>query len=213
MGQQRGTPKRSGRQAIGGSAGLLNSHPPEITSSFALRKRFRFIADADCTDVSITRDNVVALFGMGYHSVAANGIYRMIDSYRVLNVTIRHVPAFGSSSTVALEWAGLSARSVRYQDTSMGISPAMISSSPPEGTLCSFWSSVAADESLFTLTCPDESVVDLTLDLVLVDGLGVFYTAVSNLTDAAFSIKPLDSLISGTAGHLQPQGYKYTFQN
>jgi hypothetical protein len=210
VGSRRGTPKRLSRQAIGRSFGPSRDQLPEITSSFTLKKRFRYIADQDVNDLSITRDMMVALFGIGYHSaLPSNGLYRLIDSYKVLNVTIRSLPVIGTSSTVVLEWRGTQAKDVRHQDTSMGINPALISSSPPAGTACSFWSSVAGNEVLFTISCPSDSVVDLTVDLVLTDGLGAFYGTVGTATDSAFSVKPLDSIIGTSAGHLQPQGYKY----
>jgi hypothetical protein len=167
------------------------------------------VADAAQTDISIDFTCVRELFGIAYHSaLPSNGFYRMIDAFRIDSVELFASPAMGTSNTVALDWAGTNTgRSTRVSDTSLGINPAHIRTTPPEGSAASWWQNTSGSTVLFKITIPSGGVLDLTLDLVLVDTGGQFITVTSTVTDGNFVIKPLDTVNNSYQGHLVPVGY------
>jgi hypothetical protein len=181
---------------------------PRIGASIQFSKTFRFVADA-AVNQAIDFTCVRELIGMGYHSaLPANGIYRLIDAFRIKRVELFAIGAIGTSQTVALDWASSNTgRSTRVSDTSLGMAPAHVSTVPPANTASAFWQNTNGSVALFTLAVPSGAVVDLTLDIVLVDTAGAFITSTNTVTDGSFYIKPLDTVMNSYQGHLVPSSY------
>jgi len=181
---------------------------PRIGASIQFTKTFRFVADA-AVNQGIDLTCIRELLGIGYHSaLPANGMYRLIDAFRIKRVEAFSIGALGSSQTVALDWASSNTgRSTRVSDTSLGMAPAHISTVPPANSAPAFWQNTNGSVAMFTLTVPSGAVVDVTLDIVLVDTAGAFLTSTNTVTDSYFYIKPLDTVMNSYQGHLVPQGY------
>jgi len=80
--------------------------------------------------------------------------------------------ALGSAPTsVSCEWVGSNAPSVFVSDTSMGVLPAKISTSPPADLSDRWWSMNGQDEGdpLFALTFPADTIIDIDVDCRLVE--------------------------------------------
>jgi hypothetical protein len=202
VGKGRGTPKRSSRLVIGGA---FNS----ITASFKVRKTFRFVA-SNAFDGEINVLSIRDLVGIGYHSaVPANGLYRLIDQFRIQRLRLMYVnPASATPGTVSVNWvSGTYSESNLVSATSVGIEPAVVDMPPPRNAAASFWCGTS-NFALFQLVVPAQTIVELTLDLVLVDREGEFITVIGTVSDSYFYIKPLDSILNSSAGVLSPQGYK-----
>jgi hypothetical protein len=182
---------------------------PAVNASFTLHKRFRFMADAAVTDISIDLTCIRELFGLAYHSaLPSNGMYRLIDAFRIRSVDVYSIPAMGTSSTVALDWASSnSSRSNRISDTSLGVQPAHVHASPPPNSAPSFWQNSSGSTVMFKVTVPSGGILDLSLDLVFVDTGGQFLAVTNTVTDGSLYIKPLDSVLSSYQGHLLPVSY------
>ncbi len=202
VGRKRGTPKRlGGRQIIGGAL-------PQLNASLKLTRTFRFLADADVNrDINVF--HVKNLLGIGYHSaIPANGIYRLIDNFRLRRVRLYYAnPGSAVPVTVALDWiSGTYAESNRMSATSLGVVPAELIASPPAQSTAAFWCG-GTDLALFHIQVPQNTIVEITVQFVLVDNTGSFVTTVNTVVDASFYVKPLDSTLGSTAGNLQPLGY------
>jgi len=105
----------------------------------------------------------------------------LYSSVKLRHVSIWSTPVMGSSPTAqmvtcGLEWQGLRGPATLISDTGNAFSPAHVSSKPPKDSEAQFWSQVASSttvryEVLFYITCPKESIVDVTVSYVEANGL------------------------------------------
>jgi hypothetical protein len=193
------------------SSKINNEKLAMIQPTITFSKTFRFVAGS-AVNTTITSDMMKCLLA---HSTAANSIDLMIDSYRINNVSMKFLPAIGTSSSLTLEWeGGQYSRSIQKSDTSLGIHPAVIQSGPPRGSGASFWfSQASATANLFKITCPSGTVIDVNLSIGLVEGAFVTTAPTTALTSHVAYVKYLDGVVGGAAGVCVPQGYAYTFAN
>jgi len=198
---------RARRRVVGG--GLMSGALRQLQSSIVVSKTFRFIADA-AVDTDINKYHIRWLLISSYHTaLPSNGAYRLIDSFRIKSLRVEAQGAAGAAPlTVSADWySAANGKSSQEAATSLGVIPARLTTSPPFMSNASFWQ-LGTDQALFRLVCPQYSVVDLALDIVLVDSTGEFVSTISTVTDALVYCKYLDSTIGSSAGHLAPQGYK-----
>jgi len=199
--------KRTRRQNVGRGfrAGALK----QLQSSITVSKTFRFIADA-AVDADINKYHIRWLLISSYHTaLPSNGAYRLIDSFRIKSLRVEAQGAAGATPlTVSVDWySANNGRSSQEAATSLGVIPARLTTRPPQLSNASFWQ-LGTDQALFHLVCPQYSVVDLALDIVLCDATGEFVSTINTVADALVYCKYLDSTIGSSAGHLAPQGYK-----
>jgi hypothetical protein len=180
-----------------------------LTASLAFTKKFRFIASGSATDVGISPTCIRQLFGMTAGG-ADTSYYPWIDAFRISSVTMTAIGAVGTPVTVALEWTGTAnTRSVRSEDVSMGIQSARLSSSPPANSQASFWQAADSATSLFTMSGPTGTVVDLVLQLVLYDDVLPMVVLTTAGGILYFSVKNLDAVLGTSTGLFVPVGYKH----
>jgi hypothetical protein len=201
------------RQANGGvgarsmqqSLGVL----PQVKNSLTMNLTVRFIADgAVATDIN--KYHIRNLLGMGYHSAILDGMYRLIDSYKIQRIRVcAAAVASVSPVTVSIDWYGTTnGKSVQQSATSMGICPAVLVTQPPANSLAAMWQ-LGTNVALFRMVCPQYAVVDMTMNVVLVDSnAGEFLTSTNTASDAILTCKYLDSVLGSSTGHLVPQGYQ-----
>ncbi len=80
-------------------------------------------------------------------------------------------------ASASIEWAGGNQPHVIHSDTSMGIEPIYIDTKPPKNSSAGWWKQQSGTDvatTIFILTAPIGSVVDITLDLRMVDGTEAF---------------------------------------
>lgn len=150
-------------------AGRGPANPPPFSSNIRTTHKYRFLSNAAFG----TTINSVGCFGaagaMG--TVVNSTVALCYESLRLLKVEVWSPPASqGASATVAVEWLSTNSPSIEVSDTTMSVSHnAHISTRPPIGSLASFWQNIDTAFQLFTLTCPINSIIDVTLELLQVD--------------------------------------------
>ncbi len=138
---------------------------------------------------------------------------------RILNaVRLRRIQVWAANSsastarTLAVEFttnanAGMGDDSKVFSDTALGVTDiAHVDCRPPKNAYASFWHSVAsgaANNELFNITCPTQSIVDVTFDVALIDDEAVNFVnrVVAAATVGTLYTSPLDaSNAGGTPG-------------
>jgi hypothetical protein len=136
-------------------------------------------------------------------ATAATTTARVLAAIKLKKILVWGQPsALGAAAaTVGVEWKGLHSNNTLHSDTSSGIQPAFVSTTPPKGGDPSFWwDSASTDTVLFALTAPVGATIDIIAQVRLFDNesaavsgpgttgatLGKFYgTSVNGLGTAA----------------------------
>jgi hypothetical protein len=132
---------------------------------------FQFQAASAATELAITRQNVLSLIMVAVTAVLG---YSVIGAARIKKVRIwSPIIAAFTPQTVQLEWnGGLYAPSAIHSAISEGLFPAKVETKPPKMSSPDLWSLTGASnstETLFTVTCPAGSVIQLSLAVRLMD--------------------------------------------
>lgn len=194
---QRG--KRGAKNRRNNSRGGLLSHPPQLDSTVLRRNtRMRFVATS-AVALGVSFQNLLDTYLVG---TAATTLADVFQTVRVVSVEAWAVPALGTSTTIAVEFAGTTAGAIGDQDihsdTSMGIQPAHVLARPMRTSLAADFQLSSAAVA-FTLRGPTAMVVDVTLDFV--GQFGVAVAAQNNgvaLTAGAFYLRGLDGVALAT---------------
>jgi len=155
---------------LGGGGRRSSLQPPPFTPTMGLSHKFRFVNGGSAGTFGITRKNLLNLVVVANSTTTT---VRLFEAIRLKNVEVWGSPsALGSApTTIQIEWLGENSPSTVVSDTSMGVRPAHVSSSPPPSSSNRWWSISAMSESdvLFNLTLPTECVVDVTTELRFVE--------------------------------------------
>jgi len=151
------------------------NHIPMFKSNIPVSHTFRFLATSNF-NANISTGNVGAVPGVVCYVLNTTG-REIIETFKIKRVKIwSPPPSIGGSATCSVEWysnstAQLFGSSKEISDTSINVSsPAFISTSPPVGCSASFWQDVVASStSLFNMVAPAGSIIDLSLDYILLD--------------------------------------------
>lgn len=162
---QRKTGKR-GRKGFGASMG----HIPPFTPTIKFSHKFRYVNGTNAGSYTITRMN---LLNQVLVATGATDAVRIFEAVRLRMVEIWANPtALGSApTTCSLEWLGMFGPSTVVSDTTMGVSPAHVRTSPPRASSDQWWSMSGFNESdsLFTMVLPADCVIEVILDVRLVE--------------------------------------------
>jgi hypothetical protein len=157
-------------RGLGGGGRRSSLQPPPFTPTLALSHKFRFVSGGNSGTFGITRKNLLNLVVMANSTTTT---VRLFEAIRLKNVEIWGNPsALGSAPvTLQLEWLGENSPSTVVSDTSMGVRPAHVSSSPPPSSSNRWWSISGTSESdvLFNMTVPTDCVIDVTTELRFVE--------------------------------------------
>lgn len=191
--------KQSGRARI-------NSHPPSRNLTPAMEHVFRFQATGTATQVSVTRGQLLNLIGVS-DSLTALTADRILGAAKLRSISVwSPVIASFVPQTITVEWVGLNAPSSLVSDSSEGLKPAALRTSPPPDSSADWWSIIGQNESevLMLISCPTASIIDLSMKYKLIDNepKSTFTVATSSLTGAQVGYSRLD----GSAGVLQASG-------
>jgi hypothetical protein len=201
MRNKRSTRKRGGR-GRGGSLG----HVPPFTPTIKFSHKFRFVNGTASGTHTITRGN---LLNSVLVATSTTTTVRVFEAVRVKHVEIWANPtALGSAPTsLSLEWLGPYGPSTVVSDTTMGVSPAHIRTTPPASSSDRWWCMSGFNETddLFTLILPVDCVIDVTLDIRMVEQEAP--TQGDSGTGLTLGQLYGDYLDGVTSGKLTPVGY------
>lgn len=132
--------------------------------------RFRFTSTS-ATATAITPTSLLGACGaMG--TVVNAFVTTIADAVRVNLIEIWSPPASqGAAATCSVDFLGFgNSPNVEVSDTTVSVAnPAHILTSPPAQSLASFWQ-VGGATTLFTITAPVGSIIDVHLSFILDDG-------------------------------------------
>lgn len=194
-GKKKGGARRSGRAG-----------PAEFVATLALVHKFRFTSSS-AAGSAVTRGMLLNLVSMATTTTNQN---RLFTAVRLRRIQIwGQPPALGSATQTAIvEWLGNQAPSTIHSDSSIGIRPARIDTTPPADGSERWWSISGANESetLANLSVPVGGIIDVTLEMRLADDEGA--VAAENGTGASATIGKLyyNYLDSFASKHYAPVG-------
>jgi hypothetical protein len=137
-------------------------HPPQIGSyEIAHGTRLRFTATAAVTNQPITFANLLDTVLIATSGTAAVDLF---DVVKVRRISIWAQAALGTPTTVQLVYATSTGDRAIHTDTSLGVKPAYVSARPAAKSLASFYS-VSSTNTVFLVTVPAGSVIDVELSL------------------------------------------------
>jgi len=158
---------RAGRNTRRGSA---LQPPPFVPTVQVVSHTFRFSNAAGTGGSAINRRNLLNLILV---ATTATSTVRIIEGIRLSMVEMwANPPALGSApTTLQIEWIGENSPSTVISDTSMGVRPAHVRSSPPASSSNRWWSMSGSQETdqLFSLILPANTIVDVTVDMRMVE--------------------------------------------
>ncbi len=169
--------------------------PPEIASNVIVDHVYRFVSTSG-NSTSITQANLIGIAG-GVCTVANTTLSLIGNTVSVKRVSIWSPPsAQGQAVTCSVEWTSAVAaggRMIERSDTSVSTAmPAQVHARPPKGSLASFWLGSGSD-SVFVITAPAGSIIDVHAVHVLEDAAGANLTyAVAAATLGDLYWLPLD---------------------
>jgi hypothetical protein len=170
------------RNAPGKNRVNNSNGPPQLFSNIRLSHRYRFLTSGAFSHTVNSQDllNCAGTIGTVVNSTVA----LMFESVRVRALELWAPPASqGSASTVSCEWLSANSPSIEVSDTTVSVTRnAHIRTNPPSLSLASFWQNVDTVNNLFTLVCPANTIIDVSLELVLVDRSGAAGTQVALTT-------------------------------
>jgi hypothetical protein len=146
-----------------------SNKPPQLLTNPKFSHVFRFQAGATTVPIAISSTDILGACGtIGGSAVS---VYGFVAAFLIKRVQIwSPPPSQGAVSTCAIEWTGTSPVStIEVSDTTNSVStPAHLSSVPPRNSTAKFWQRANAI-AMFNITAPPGSIIDLSLDMVLLD--------------------------------------------
>jgi len=205
-------PKQRNRQARMPLNRNVRFGPAQLKTNLELKHQFRFMSSSG-TATSISADTLIPACGVvATSAVVGHAIWQTV---KVNKVEIWSPPASqGAFATCSILYpASLQSQAREITDTSVSVSqPAHIISTPPDKSLCSFWTNGQREdaglEPLFTLVAPPGSIIDVWVSLILNDGVnpndanlqatlvgatvgGLYYCSLDSTTSAGSIYKPV----------------------
>jgi len=164
-------PRQNGRKAQSGNARRSGASIPAFRSNVIVNHRFRYLASANLTGFAIT-DSMV-LGAMGTMGTGTNTtVTHLFKTFRLKSIEIWSPTSTSTTAaTCAIDWIGNNVNSPNMEtsDTSINVSmPAHVRVSPPADARARWWQS-STSTTMFNITCPSGSIVDLSVEGILAD--------------------------------------------
>ncbi len=175
--------------------------PPQWKSECILTRKLRFAATSQVTDVSLTVKELAQ--SIGIFAVTVSSAYIIPFAFRVKSVEMWGYPTSGAGhAETIIDWNSNPASGAGYspglsvEGISSNVSePAYVKSSPPPNSYASWWHNVDDTNTLFKLTCPDGTILDIVFEYVVNDAeLGIAAPSVSSATVGAIYHRQPDAL-------------------
>jgi hypothetical protein len=158
------------------SRGQLSLKPPQISSDPEIHHTYRFVSTSALSGVLITAADVIGAMGV-FTSTTNVSVVSIFSAFKISKIRIWGsvpVTTTGAVSTVSLDWtnnASVSAllSSLEYSDTSNNpAAPPFLDLTPPRDAYAGMWME-ATSQALFSISCPINSIIDVTLRGVMSD--------------------------------------------
>lgn len=167
-------PRQNSRKQRGparrGAATGSSQNPPQFESNLKMNHKFRFMASSSETNFSITDSSIIGALG-GICTVANSTVTNFAQSFKIRKIEMWAAPsAQGNASTVSVEWFGFgNSPNIEHSDTTLSVAKnARVFSVPPPSSLASFWQK-STSTTLFLLSFPANSIIDITFDIMMAD--------------------------------------------
>ncbi len=148
-------------------------HPTPFNAAVVVKKTLRFKANA-AVNVNVTSVGVLDMLCMADTATTAQRLFSSVrlDSVEVWSPMASDlVPVTCSVEFQAPSATSIGSPNFLHSDTSMGSDHcAHLRTSPSPSSIASMWQSRTATNTLFTLVCPANSIVDVHLTLCLQNG-------------------------------------------
>lgn len=152
--------------------------PSQINPTITVTKTFRFKATVALVKQVIANHHLARILSIAGYTFSAATLQAYPLSYAV---KLHRIQIYGPMAsdlapvTAELEWLGsndvMASKSNRISDTSMSASAcAYVSGQPPKNSIVSQWTSFAPQADFVSLTCPINSIIDITIEMSLNDG-------------------------------------------
>lgn len=147
-----------------------------IKSTVLVTHTYRFRAVAAAIDTPITDQTLIG--AMGVIATAATTAAPLYETVKVNRIKMWASSADASFCTVSCNFEGSPNATnnlrpnLEYSDSTVSSAhPAHINVTPPKNSICSFWNSFFGNV-LFNLTCPANTIIDVTLTGIQRDETG-----------------------------------------
>ncbi len=164
---------------------LKTIRPPQFSPNIQYSHKFRFSASSAKTAYAVTIANLFGVAGV-FTKTANSTVCPVNASFKLTSVSVwGPITATGTPVTVTVEWLGANnSPNKDVSDTSVTNSfAAYLTTKPPRNSIASFWQVATASSTIFLLTCPSGSVIDVTMNLIMADQSTALQTV--NVTTAA----------------------------
>jgi hypothetical protein len=149
----------------------MANKPPQLKSNIVVRHTYRFTSTS-ATATAITPTSLLGAAG----TVCNTGNTAVACIFQSVKVNKLRMwappPAQGSVATCSVEWIGSVASQISNLEVSDSsnstATPAIVSCRPPRQSLASFWQQPGTN-TLFTLTAPVGTIIDVSLSLIMQD--------------------------------------------
>jgi hypothetical protein len=200
-------PKRN--RASNNGLSMRGIRPSQISSNPRMRHKFRFGAGSSGAGTYNITNNDILLASGGLCTVTNSTITAIFASFRVIFVEAWAM-AGAAPATVSINWNGtpVFVSNGEVSDTSVSPAyPAHIMARPPRESNAAFWQT-ASTGTLFVLVVPNDTVIDVMLDLVMSDNQDV--DTVTGVTTASLGTEYFLALDGAASNQLVPQSLNTT---
>jgi hypothetical protein len=164
------------RKMVNAANNRIIPRPVQFEADIRYKKRIRYHTNQNngVANYALLRSDLLNTLVMSVSSIAGNN-YRILSGIKLASIEIwspANVGSSGSNATCSVEWTSTYGPSSIKSDTSMGVEPAYVHTSPPPNSLASFWSISGSGESdvIAFLTVPFNSVLDIVVDCIVQNG-------------------------------------------
>lgn len=184
----------------------LICHPPQLASNFVSTRTQRFQATSTLSVCNVSPETLCFSFG-SMCTTTNSTITALWKAVRVRRVRMWAPGSLTTTSTISCEWTSKAASvtgqsNVYVADTSVSSAyPAFLDTTPPKGSLASFWNPSGDGTIVFNLLGPAETIVDVTVDLLMDVSANSNPTIAgwSSVVQGAIYYAALDNAVSTTA--------------
>lgn len=180
---------------------------PQYDAKPAMTRKIRYFQSSAVTGGVVTANCLFQLLVAAFNGNTTT--FGLLSAVRIRSVKMWSASVQSSStigfSTVRLEWLGTFSRAKELSDSGTATYPAHIRSQPPADSDAAMWISQDTDvlnNALFLYDLPQGGILDLTIDMVYLDGPppspgGTRILSVAAPSNGIFTM-PLNNSLVGT---------------
>lgn len=152
-------------------------HPPQISANIIVGTVLRFIASSASSVAAIS--NLSLASAMGCIATSATAAHPMVNAVKITKIELWAMPSTTTATTVAVWFNSnltpYSSQTEMSDSSTSTAEPAHLRVRPPQRSLAADWIQAlagTASQTIFAVTAPAGSILDVHIAGVLVDGAG-----------------------------------------